>query len=279
MAQARMDRTSFGCGRVHPPSEDLLKRDDGQARHLWECDTRSSQGGLNCERPVWVRTDSTSVGTPQTWLSELRGWDLASPEAGGPKENGPLEAPAIPVRTGAAPGWVQPSCLKGGPQSWRRRMYRNPCEAVAPPRARAAAEAAGSGQVIVCGPLQRRVLGFCWCWRWCVLEPAALHIYRDEAHRIKSPSQPLESIEVGRVFASPEGGAGFQHTFRCADRTTLCSLAVFRAGVGDLWEEIAAARLWVDLLNAAARIACNPKAEPSTTKISGILWHEAIAGA
>ncbi|CAK0858758.1 unnamed protein product [Prorocentrum cordatum] len=278
MAQARMDRSATGSGRVHLPCEDLLKRDDGQARHLWECDTRSSQGGLNCERPVWVRADSTSVGTPQTWLSE-RWWDLASPEAGAPKENVPLEALAILARTGAAPGWVQPSCRQGGPQSWRRRMYRSPCEAAAPPRVRTAAEAAGSGQVILCGPLQRRVLGFCWCWRWCVLEPAALHVYRSEARRREAPGQPLESIEVGRIFASPEGGAGFQHTFRCADRTTLRSLAAFRAGVGDIWEEIAAARLWVDLLNTAARIACNPQAEPSTTKISGILWHEAILGA
>jgi hypothetical protein len=106
-----------------------------------------------------------------------------------------------------------------------------------------------------------------------------LHVYRDEAHRLRAPQEPLESFEVARVFASPEDGVRFQQTFRCADRKTARPVAVFRSGGCDLWEEITSARLWVDLLNTAARIACNPSAPPTTSRLSGRLWHEAISGA
>lgn len=132
------------------------------------------------------------------------------------------------------------------------------------------------------GPLQRRFLGFAWRWRWCVLDTEQLRIYWNEAHCLADPGEPLETYQVGSVVACPESGSdGATNMFRCVLRESSSTAVVLRGGDGEVWEEIAATHLWVDLLNAASRVASvadKTHLAAATTKISGILWHETIMG-
>lgn len=171
----------------------------------------------------------------------------------------------------------------GRPRSWRSRKYRVPARkpSTVSEDALGNMEPAQQLEVLISGPLQRRFLGFAWRWRWCVLDSEHLSVYWNEAHYLADPTEPLESYKVGTLVVCSESFEGASDTFRCMFRESGATALVLRGGDGELWEEIAAAHLWVNLLNVASRVAgVEDKANlgPATSKISDILWHENVMG-
>mmetsp|Transcript_50041 Transcript_50041/g.119544 ORF Transcript_50041/g.119544 Transcript_50041/m.119544 type:complete len:264 (+) Transcript_50041:123-914(+) len=108
-------------------------------------------------------------------------------------------------------------------------------------------------EVVISGPLQQRFWGFWWRWRWCVLKGSTMYIYRDEAQWQAEPGAFFESHDVGEMFAVNENHHNGVAYLRCIHSETSSNLATFRGGENEIWEEVAATHLWVDLLSSARR--------------------------
>lgn len=258
-------------------------RDEVHPEQVWECATRSSEG--THERPeesryIWrLSTGSTSVGTPQ---SEGPTWDHAplsltrsawsSPAANFKEVHadcGGSHALKVRIKAAAPPG------TSSGVQELRRRKYVQPSQS---------ANHAGQpgalplqAEVHIAGPLQRRFFGFAWRWRWCVLDTHELKIYWDEVHWTQRPEEPLEAFQVGGLVACCENSyQNCPSVLRCLDHETGHTVVTLRGGDHERWEETATTHLWVDLLNTAARIARHPTGIIATSKVSSVLWQEAM---
>mmetsp|Transcript_109313 Transcript_109313/g.244235 ORF Transcript_109313/g.244235 Transcript_109313/m.244235 type:complete len:202 (+) Transcript_109313:123-728(+) len=148
--------------------------------------------------------------------------------------------------------------LEGSPRPWRLHNYYDP------------RPGASAVEVLVSGPLQRRVLGVAWRWRWCVLTPTSLQVFKDEAHweqAAKTP--PLEIHEIDRLAAFTIGDVGCGSTFQCLDRNSGRTRISLRSGDQGSWEEVAAAALWVDMLNMTAQICSSAATSSTATPSSG----------
>lgn len=260
-------------------------KDDVTRENLWECATRSSEverstrcWGVNTGTPY---SDASPYCEGQRWeqLSNSKASCVSLTRSDSLEPVDSLEQDSGHVCMRVTP----PS---GKPLNWRRRKYiatAQSCGDAYSGEGSDVASSTDSKEALICGPLQRRFLGFVWRWRWCVLDAHNIHIYFDEAHWKQHPDEPLESYEVGTIVAINENNfeGGPPHMFRCVHHSNGHTIVALRGGDGDLWEEIASTYLWVDLINTAARIACShglPLA-PATKKVSGVLWHETIMGA
>mmetsp|Transcript_10288 Transcript_10288/g.24732 ORF Transcript_10288/g.24732 Transcript_10288/m.24732 type:complete len:259 (-) Transcript_10288:139-915(-) len=109
----------------------------------------------------------------------------------------------------------------------------------------------GDDEVVIAGPLQQRFLGFWWRWRWCVLKGTVLHVYRDEGQWQADPTAYFEVLDAFDMVAVNESQHNRSAFFRCVHSETGSNMATFRGGEKEIWEEVAAMHLWVDLLNSA----------------------------
>ncbi|CAE7633856.1 Def8 [Symbiodinium necroappetens] len=76
---------------------------------------------------------------------------------------------------------------------------------------------------------------------------------RFEAQWQAEPGAFFESHDVGEMFAVNENHHNGVAYLRCIHSETSSNLATFRGGENEIWEEVAATHLWVDLLSSARR--------------------------
>lgn len=191
-------------------------------------------------------TGSTSAGTPRSDLYSELVSEMCTGSISNAAEHPEAEASQQPGQPNRQAVTEHAIVKQGAPRSWRRRRYVDPQRRDLDP------------DVLICGPLQRRFLGFAWRWRWCVVTSNSLLIFKDEAAWRGDPQSPQESFPVSSLVAYNESSysGGPPHTFRCVDRDTGECCSVFSSGDNHHWVEIAATHLWVDLLNKASRLAC-----------------------
>lgn len=109
-------------------------------------------------------------------------------------------------------------------------------------------------EVLVQGPLQEHKLLFYWQWRWCVLDWKELRIYASEDAFAKSPERPLRRFDVHRLHMALDLDSPSVLVCMSADSGALSML--LRSGPGQLWEEVAAAKLWLRMFASAGRYDC-----------------------
>mmetsp|Transcript_30291 Transcript_30291/g.54941 ORF Transcript_30291/g.54941 Transcript_30291/m.54941 type:complete len:249 (+) Transcript_30291:212-958(+) len=163
-------------------------------------------------------------------------------------------------------------------KTWRQRKYMDSHlsqACVAEEVREAEAGNLADSEVLICGALQQRFWGFAWRWRWCVLSEEKLCIYRDEACWREAPGEPFDIIEVADIVAVNECSFNGPQTFRCMTEYG-STLATFRGGDGELWEEAAAVHLWVDMVNSAARETRLADVSARHCAMSGLIWHQEL---
>eukprot|EP00931_Biecheleriopsis_adriatica_P037859 TRINITY_DN21712_c0_g1_i1.p1 TRINITY_DN21712_c0_g1~~TRINITY_DN21712_c0_g1_i1.p1 ORF type:complete len:284 (+),score=46.83 TRINITY_DN21712_c0_g1_i1:84-935(+) len=254
ISQDKEQATTLDASRCDQAAKDLMARDD---THFWH---QISMGSTTTGTPFSIDAISELASLSRS-ASHARSVGVeASKQActlfteDTEDEDDPLEQ--YLVKEDRLSFKVYQPSGSGQAHRWRRRKYYHPSLRqgyLVEPQPHGASQCFDDDEVLICGPLQQRCWGLAWRWRWCVLKGDTLYLYRDEACWRGAPTDPFETIEVKNVLAvSENSGSGL---FRCLHNNGGSTIATFRGGDCDLWEEIAATHLWVDLINSAARDA------------------------
>jgi len=110
---------------------------------------------------------------------------------------------------------------------------------------------ADAREILVQGPLQEHRLLFFWQWRWCVLSKEELRIYGSEDAFATTPERPLQRLDVRQFHVALDLDS--PSVLVCLTASTGALTMLLRSGPGVLWEEVAAAKLWLRMFGSACR--------------------------
>lgn len=105
-------------------------------------------------------------------------------------------------------------------------------------------------EVVIEGPLERRVFGFLWRPRWCVLTRSELRLYANEDASLWRAGAPLEQHKVASLELAADASAPSAFQCLCVPSRELA--AVLRTGPGTRWEELTARSLWLRTFSAVS---------------------------